>query len=224
MTKVNLKANPRKITGRKVKNLRKQGLVPSNIYGKGVKSHSIEVNSKEFQEVYKKTGETGIIEISLGSEARPVLVHNVQVHPVTGELLHIDFLQVDLKEKVNANIPLEITGESPAEKSGIGTVVLLVQELEVEGLPGDLPKSFEIDATKLTEVDQVVKVSDLKTKDIEIKADLETIVAKVEPPQKEEVVQAPVATEEVQEGTEEKPAEGGEAPKEESAGEEKKES
>lgn len=225
MVKINLKAEKRKVTGRKVKNLRKEGLVPANIYGKGVESLSIQVGVKDFEGVFKKAGETGIIDLTIGKEVRPVLVHNMQVHPVTDEILHVDFMQVNLKEKVSANIPVELVGESPAQKSGIGTAVLLVKELEVEALPGDLPEKFEVDATTLTEVDQVVKISDLKyDKDkVEVKTDVESIVAKVEPPQKEEVVVAPVteAATEVKEG-EEKPAEGegaekpAETPKEES--------
>lgn len=220
MTKIALKANVRKVTGRKVKALRKQGIVPANIYGKDVKSASIEIDLKEFKQVFKMAGETGIVEIKLGKEDRPVLVSNVQVHPATDEVLHVDFKQVNLKEKVTANIPVELVGESPAEKSGIGTAVLLLQELEVEALPGDLPEKFEIDATTLTEVDQTIKVSDLKvdTSKVEVKTNADEIVAKVEPPQKEEVVVAPVAetpegavtegTEKAEEGaekTEEKP-------------------
>ncbi len=131
MTKINLKAEKRKVTGRKVKTLRKAGLIPANVYGKDTKSESIEINSKEFRGVFKKAGETGIISIEIGKEERPVLIHNVQVHPATDEVLHVDFLQVNLKEKVTTQIPVEIVGESPAEKSGIGTVVLLTQELEV---------------------------------------------------------------------------------------------
>ncbi len=227
MEKITLKAEARKLTGRKVKLLRKKGIIPANIYGRDVKSVSIQVDSKLFREVYRKVHETGIIEIVLGKgEARPVLVGNVAVHPATDELLHIDFKQVNLKEKVTAQIPVEIIGESPAEKSGIGTAVLLVQELEVEALPGDMIPKFEIDATALTEVDQVVKVSDLKydSKKIEVKMDLTTIVAKVEPPQKEEVVEvAPATTEEgTPEGTELKP-EGGETetPKDQAPSEQK---
>src|SRR6266404_3053965 len=132
MNKIELKAEARKVTGRKVKALRAKGLVPGNIYGKDVKSASVEINGKEFREVFKKAGETGIVSIVLGKDERPVLVNNVQVHPATGEILHVDFRQVNLKEKVSANIPLELIGESPAEKSGVGTVVLLIQELEVE--------------------------------------------------------------------------------------------
>jgi large subunit ribosomal protein L25 len=205
MTKITLKAEVRKITGRKVKTLRAKGIVPANIYGKDVKSKAIQVSSKELREVFKKAGETGIVDVL----ESPVLIHNIQTHPATGEILHVDFLQVNLKEKVTAQIPVEVVGESPVEKSGIGTVVILVQEIEVEALPGDLPQSFEIDATILTEVEQAVKISDLKydKEKVEIKADPETILVKVEPPQKEEIIQ-PTVVEETQEGTtEEKPAE-----------------
>jgi large subunit ribosomal protein L25 len=214
MVKIDLKADVRKITGRKVKNLRKSGLVPANVYGKDVKSESIEINAKEFSEVFKKAGETSIVTLKVGKEDKPVLVHNVQIHPATDEVLHVDFLQVNLKEKITAQVPVELVGESPAEKSGIGTAVLLLQEVEVEALPTDLPEKFEIDATKLTEVDQTVKVADLKVSDgVEIKTDGESVVAKVEPPQKEEVVETtPIEGEAPAEG--ESSAEGGEQPTE----------
>lgn len=225
MTKTSLKAENRKITGRKVKALRKEGRLPANIYGRDVKSLAIEVNSKEFKEVFKKVGETGIVEISVGKENRPVLIHNVQVHPATDEVLHVDFMQVNLKKKVTAQIPVELTGESPAEKGGIGTAVLLVQELEVEALPTDFPEKFEIDASKLTEVDQVVKIADLKydKEKVEVKADAETILAKVEPPQKEEVVEVAPTTEVTAEGETPKEGEPAAAEGAETKPEEKKE-
>lgn len=189
-----LKAEKREVVGRKVKNLRSKGLVPANIYGKDIKSQAIQIDSKELKSVYEKAGETGVIEISFGKETVPVLVHNLQIHPVTSMVVHADFLQVNLKEKVTAMIPVEVIGESPVQKSGLGTVTILLDELEVEALPTDLIEKFEVDATRLTEVDQTVKVSDLdydKTK-LEVKTNADEIVVKVEPPQKEEVVVAPV--------------------------------
>lgn len=221
MDKHTLKAEARKISGRKIKTLRKQGLLPANIFGKKVKSTSIQIPVKEFQNVYKQVGETGLVDLKVGSEDRPVLVHNIQVHPITDELLHVDFLQVDLKEKVTANVPVTIIGESPAEKQNLGTVVQQLNEIEVEALPADLPEKFEIDKSTLLEVDQAIKVSDLKVdrSKVEIKTDAEAIVAKVEPPQKEEVIEAPAPVEgEVPaEGAApvegEAPAEGAEAPK-----------
>lgn len=216
MDTLNLDATARKITGRKVKTLRKEGLVPGNVYGKKIVSEAVQVKGKDFKNIYKKAGETGIIILKVGKSEKPVLIHNVQIHPVTGEALHIDFMQVNLKEKVTTTVPVEVVGESPAQKSGLGTVVLLLDELEVESLPNDIPEKFAVDATKLTEVDQTVKVSDLDydKKKVEIKAEPSEIVVKVEPPQKEEVVVAPAPA---------VPAEGVEVPKEgeEKPGEEK---
>lgn len=208
-----LNAQARKITGRKVKTLRKEGLVPGNIYGKNITSEAVQVKEKEFKDVYKEVGETGIINLKVGKATKPVLIHNVQIHAVTGEPLHVDFMQVNLKEKVTTAVPVEVVGESPVQKSGLGTVVLLLDELEVESLPTDIPEKFVVDATKLTEVDQTIKVSDLDfdKKKVEVKAELDEIVVKVEPPQKEEVVVAPTpapteGAEAVKEG--ETPAEG----------------
>jgi len=218
-----LKAEARKVAGRKVKNLRKEGILPGNVYGKKIKSESVQVNLKDFSKVYEEVGETGLVSLEIGKEKKPVLIHNLQVQPVTDQPVHVDFLQVDLKEKVTAEVPVELIGESPAEKQGLGTVVLMLNEIEVEALPADLPEKFEIDKSTLTEVDQLVKVGDLKidkTK-VEVKTDAEEIVVKVEPPQKEEVVAppAPAEGEVVAEGEEaataegEKPAdEGGEGP------------
>jgi large subunit ribosomal protein L25 len=197
MDKYNLKAEKRKISGRKVKTLRNEGLLPANIYGKKVKSLAIQVAQIEFEKVYKEAGETGIVELAVGKEKRPVLINNVQVHPVTDLPLHVDFLQIDLKEKVTADVPVELIGESPAEKSGLGTVVQYLNEIEVEALPGDLPEKFEIDLSKLTEVDQSVFIKDLAadTKKVEVKADADQILVKVEPPRKEEEELPPVEVE-----------------------------
>lgn len=207
MDKHILKAEERKLTGRKVKRLRKEGLLPANVYGKKVKSIAITLKESEFLPVYKEAGETGLIELDLGKEKKAVLVANLQHDPVSDRIVHVDLHQVDLKEKVTAEVPVELTGESPAEKQAIGTVVQQIFEIEVEALPTDLPEHFVVDISKLEEVDQAIYVKDLdidKGK-VEVKAELEAIVAKVEPPQKEEVVE-PVAAEVPAEG--ESPAEG----------------
>jgi large subunit ribosomal protein L25 len=195
MKQKTLKAEERKLTGRKVKILRNQGILPANVYGKKVKSLSVQVNLKEFETLYKEVGETGLVNLEVGKEERPVLIHNLQLNPKTDEIVHVDFLQVDLKVKVSAEVPVELVGESPAEKQAIGTVVQQLNEVEVEALPADLPEKFEINIEILTEVDQAIYIKDIKvdpTK-VEIKADPEAIVAKVEPPQKEEVAPTPAA-------------------------------
>ncbi|MGA3291667.1 MAG: 50S ribosomal protein L25 [Candidatus Microgenomates bacterium] len=193
MPKQVLKGEVRKIEGRKVKKLRRQGILPGNISGKKIKSESVQVVLKDFEKVYKEVGETGLLTLEIGKEGKPVLIHNLQVNPVSDEPVHVDFLQVDLKEKVEADVPVELTGESPAEKQAVGTVVLYLNEIKVEALPTDLPEKFSIDVTELSEVDQAIMVKDLKVdrSKVDIKADPEEIVVKVEPPQKEEVVAPP---------------------------------
>ena len=123
----------------------------------------------------------------------------------------------------DGNIPVELTGESPAEKQSIGTVVQYLNEIKVEALPADLPEKFTVDVSALSEVDQAIMVKDLKydKSKVDIKTGAEEIVAKVEPPQKEEVIEAPapvegeVPAEGAAEGTGgAQPAEGGENPTE----------
>lgn len=195
MSKTILKAEKRTIEGRKVKNLRKGGLLPGNVYGKKTKSQAVQVNLKDFEKTYKEIGETGLLTLSVGSEERPVLIHNLQLNPISDEPVHVDFLQVDLKEKVEADIPVELIGESSAEKQAVGTVVQYLNEIKVEALPTDLPEKFEVDISVLVEVDQSIVIKDLKydKAKVEVKTNPDEIVAKVEPPQKEEVVEAPPA-------------------------------
>jgi large subunit ribosomal protein L25 len=202
MEKHILKAEKRDTLGRKVKHLRSEGFIPANIFGKKVKSLSVKVSLEKFKEVYKEAGETGVVELDLdGKEKRPVLIHNVQVGPLNGNILHIDFLQVDLKEKVTAEVPVELIGESPAEKQGLGTVVTQVNEIEVEALPQDLPEKFEVDLSVLTEVDQSIFIKDIKVDaaKVTILDNLDDIVVKVEPLQKVEEI-TPVTTEVPAEG------------------------
>jgi len=225
MSKTILKAEKRSVEGRKVKTLRNKGILPGNVFGKKVKSLAVQVDLKDFEKTYKEVGETGLLTLSIGTDERPVLIHNLQLHPISDESVHVDFLQVDLKVKVEADIPVELSGESPAEKQGVGTVVQYVNEVKVEALPADLPEKFEVDTSGLAEVDQAIMVKDLsydKAK-VEVKTNPDEIVAKVEPPQKEEVVEAPVAPAEgevptegaVEAGNGEQPAAGAPEAKEE---------
>lgn len=194
MIKKTLQAIVRKLNGRKVKTLRTQGVLPANVYGKKVKSTSVQVDLKEFESLYKEVGETGLFDLVIDKRTVPVLIHSLQVNPKTGSIIHVDFLQVDLKVKVSAEVPVELVGESPATKQGIGIVVQQLNNIEVEALPADLPEKFGINIESLTEVDQAIYIKDLKTdtSKVEIKSDPELIIVKVEPPQKEEVVETPI--------------------------------
>ena len=185
---IQIKAEKRNQFGRKVKGLRKKGILPANIYGKKIKSEAIAVNLEDFEKVYKQAGETNVVYIEIGKERRPVLIHNVQKDPVNDSLLHVDFHQVDLKEKVTTKVPVIIIGESLAEKQGLGTVIQYVDEIEIEALPTDIPESFELSADKLLQLDDQIKVEEISyDKDkINILEDKEKVIVRVEPLRKEE--------------------------------------
>ena len=191
MNKTSLPAKLRTVLGRKIKQLRKQGLLPANIYGKKVKSQAVSVDAKKFAEVFSKAGETGLLELELDGKKLPVLIHNVSYHPVTNQTLHADFYAVDLKEKVEANVPLLIIGESPAVKDKTGVLLINLDELHVEALPQDLPEKIEVDIANLVKLDDAIKVADLPVSDkIKILTDLELEVAKIAPLVVKEKVEA----------------------------------
>lgn len=202
-----LKAQKRDVFGRKLKALRKSGVLPANVSGKHIKSFSVQVLMDEFRKVFADARETGLVGLEVDGVAHPVLVHEIHWDPVYGTPLHADFLEVDLSEKVEATVPVEIVGESPAVKAEEGVLVQQMREVQVEALPTDLPEKIEVDISGLENVDDNVTVSQLKVdrSKVEIKEDdLERIVVSIAPPAKEEEpLPAP-------EG--EAPAEGEEAP------------
>lgn len=189
--KTKLKVEKRKITGRKVKTLRRQGFIPANIYGKNVKSLSVQIDSKSFLPVFKEVGESGLVELKVVGEDKPrhILIHNVQPDPITGQPLHVDFYQVSLKEKVTAMVPVGLIGESPAVKEKVGILIQPLNEIEVEALPTELPDKFEVNINGLKEIGNAVTVSDLKVdKEVKILTPSNQILAKIEALAKEEVV------------------------------------
>lgn len=215
MEQIPLTAQKRTILGRKVKKLRTEGLIPAHVFGHKVKTVHVQVKNTDFAKVYDAAGETGIVDLAIDSDKRPVLIRNVQFHPVTDETLHIDFYQVNLTEKVRVNVPLEVVGESPAIEKKIGLLLTPVSEVEIEALPTDLPEKIEIDVSKLANVGDEVKVKDLAVdrSKIEIHAEPELVVVQIgELITKEmEAVEAEIEAEKAEtaaEGAEAAPAEG----------------
>ena len=162
MKREKLAVEKRELLGKKIKKLRREGILPANIYGKGFESISVQLPLSSFKDVFSKVHETGLIDLTLGKEELPVLIHNVQINPKTQEVIHADFFKVNLKEKVTANIPIVPEGEPQAvtEKKGILLHPLL--ELEDEALPTDLPERIEVNVERLKDVDEHILVSDLK--------------------------------------------------------------
>lgn len=182
MKSITLNAQIREVTGKKVKILRKEGVLPATVFGHNVKSVSLGVNSKDFYKVFKQAGETGLVELKYGSASLHTLIADVQTHPVTREILHIQFHAVSLLEKIKANVPLELVGESPAVANNIGLLLQTLNEVEVEALPTDLPEKIEVSVVSLSDISQQITVSELTAiKGVEILTGPEEVVVKVAP-------------------------------------------
>lgn len=181
MEQVPLNGQKREVLGRKVKNLRKQGIIPAHIFGHKIETIHIQVNEHDFKKVFQKAGETGVVDLQIEGISHPVLIRNVQVNPVTDALIHIDFYQVNLSEKVKVNVPLEIIGDAPAVEKKIGLLLTPVTEVEVEALPTDIPESIQVEIANLTSVGDALKVSDLKVdkSKIEVLAEPELVVVQI---------------------------------------------
>lgn len=180
-------AEKRTILGKEVKKLRRDGKLPANVYGKGLESTSIQVETKVFEDLFKQVGETGLIDLQFEGSSHPVLVKNIQLKYPLRTPLHVDFYQVNLKEKVKTMVPLEVIGEAKAVADNIGILIQQVNEVEVEALPTDLPEKIEVNVEDLAAVGDSVTVTDLKvTGDVTILNDPEQIIVKIEEPVVEE--------------------------------------
>jgi large subunit ribosomal protein L25 len=220
MATFELNANTRTVFGRKTKQLRSKGIIPANIFGKKIKSLAIELESSGLLDTMRKAGETGLIHLKISGDNKvhPVLVSGYAQHPVTDEMLHVDFHEVDLTQKTTATVPVKAVGESEAVKSGM-VLVMFKNEIEVEALPTDLPEHIEVDISGLSEVGMTIHAKDLKYdhSKVTIQVEAEEPIVTIQEPAKEEVVEV-VAPAEGEEGaaapatTEgEKAEEGGEA-------------
>lgn len=187
-----LSAVRRTLLGKKVKAFRLEGQSPAVMYGVSAESTPITINTKEFLAVYAQSGESTLIDVSVDGET-PIkaLVSDLQVHPVTSRLLHVDFRRIDLSKKITTNVPLTFEGESVAVKTMGGTFVASLHEVEIECLPTDLVHSIVINISSLATFDDVITVAGITApKGIVIKATPETIVALVQAPRSEEELKA----------------------------------
>src|SRR3990172_1373928 len=207
-TRTELNVAPREVLGKKVKTLRRQGLTPANIYGQRVDSQAVQVPTDELKHVLKTAGRNEIVYLRLdGDEPRPTFVREIQKNPVTDIILHVDFNQISLKEKVKADVPIHLVGLSPAVDTFGGILMHGLDHVSVEALPTEVPSFLELDVSSLVEINQALHVSDLELpEDVTLLTDAEQVVAKVAPPAVEIVEE--VAEEEAVEG--EVPEEGAE--------------
>lgn len=188
MEKVELKAEIRDVFGKKVNKNRKKGLIPAVVYGKKVKSESLWINELDLERLLKKSGESTMIGLETGGKnGRNVIIYEIQRHPVTDKIIHVDFFQVRMDEEIETEVELQFIGESPAVRDLGGVLVKNMDEIEVKCLPGDLPSHIDVDVSVLKTFDDRILVKDLNVSEkVEIKPDSETIVALVSQPRSEE--------------------------------------
>lgn len=197
-----LKAKIRKDLGKKVKALRKQGILPAVLYGPEIKNLNIELDSKEFENIYKEAGESSLISLRVEDKTFSVLIHEVKKDPLTGKPIHADFYQPILTEEVEATVSIVFEGEALAIKELGGTLVREISEIEVKALPKDLPHEIKVNIDGLKTFDDEILVKDLKLpQGVTVQRDKNEIVAVVTPPETEKI------EEELEKPVEEKPEE-----------------
>jgi len=180
MKRLKLAVEKRKIFGKKLKKLRKEGILPANIYGKNIKSVAVQLPYKEFEKVYKEARETGLIDVQVDGELKPSLIHNVQKDYLRNIPLHADFYQVNLKEKVKTMVSIMITGTAKAVSDKLGLLLQPLSQIEIEALPEDLPEKIEVNVGHLATVNDQITVKDIKApQGTTILTNQEQVVAKI---------------------------------------------
>lgn len=179
---------------------RAEGVIPAVVYGPGEKNANIEVSEKEFIKVFRKAGESSLVELVIdGAERRPVLINEIQKNHVTDQIIHIDFFQASLKEEVQVNVPLVFEGVALAEKDLGGTLNKNFLEIEVKALPQNLPHEIKVDISKLNTFEDHILVKDLIIPaGVTVLKNADEIVAAVLPAQKVEEELAKEITEDVE--------------------------
>ena len=203
MDGLTLTLSPRDVIGKKVRALRRQGMVPVHFYGRGVDSLALQVELAALRRVLAQSGGNVPVTISIdGQDGENIcFARDAQRHPVTEELLHVDFLRVDVTRTVRAEVPIILEGESPAVRDLEGTLLQPFATLEVEALPMDIPQAFRVGITGLTDFETSLRISDIVHSDnVTILRGDEEMIARVAAPRVEEAL--PGAELEPEEGEE----------------------
>lgn len=194
--KIVLAATERKIFGKANRALRKTGSIPANVYGTDFKPLAVTVPSFEFTKVYKQAGETDVVYLDVNKKEIPTLISEIQLHPFTEKILHIDFRKVNLKQKIETQVPIEITGVSEAVEKKNGVLLTQMEEIKIEALPTDIPHAITIDISILTEIGQQISVADLPKSDkYEIIDEPEKVIVSVTEHKEEELEPETVSAE-----------------------------
>ncbi len=176
---------PRSVLGKRSKRLRQEGVLPGNIYGRGLDSVAVQLPRREAESLLSAHGLNSLLELSVEGEKgqRPVIVRQVQRHPLSREILHLDFYQVDLARSIQANVPVTLIGEAPAVHTYQGILITGLDHVLVEALPAEIPSHLELSVDFLEELDAQLTVADLAVEDgVRIMTDPEVMLARIARP------------------------------------------
>ena len=186
MANSELNAALRTVLGKKVAQLRRTGQTPANIFGHKIESTSVQANTAELVQLLRHSSRNAIINVSVAGEAGPrtVVVRDLKRNAVTDELLHVDFYQISMTEKMRADVPVVLFGISDAVTTFGGVLLQMTEKIAVEALPSDIPVQFDVDVSKITELEGSVHVRDLAidTAKVTLHTELDVVLARVASP------------------------------------------
>ena len=176
-----MQASSRAVAGTKNNSLRRQGITPIHVYGKGLSSLSLQTDTAELLKALALAGRTTPISLSVGDKQHFTFVREIQRDPITGAILHVDLQQVPMTEVMRAQVPIRLIGDAPAVRIQKALITQYLHTLEVECLPLEIPDAIEADVSSLEEVDQALYVKDLGVDPrVRILSDIEVLVVKAQ--------------------------------------------
>jgi large subunit ribosomal protein L25 len=196
MEALSLQATNREVTGKKVKKMRLEGLLPAVVYGHGVPSKNLAIDYRAFEKLFSKAGESSLVDLSVeGGESAKVLIQDVTYNPMTEKMVHVDFRQVNMKEVLEAEVILKFIGEAPSVKSMGAILVRNMDTVTVRCLPGNLVHEIEVNLSGLTKFEDRITVADLPVPaGVELLARPEQIVVIANAPMTEDELAASLET------------------------------
>ena len=207
MEQIELEVATREVLGKKVRFLRRQGTTPVHLFGHGIESEALQCDTAQLQRVLAQAGRTKLIDLKLDKAKKPrkIVIREIQRNPQTGDLLHVDFYQVRMAEKIKVEVPIVLVGEAPALKLKENMLVQDLTSLTIESLPDEIPASVELDLSLLTEVEQLIRVKEIiLSEGVTVLTDPEHTVVKISSRPVEKIEE--VVEEEVVEGVAEEEA------------------
>lgn len=191
MEETKIKANVRNIIGKQVKALRREGLLPGIIYGHGFQPLPITIDAHEASLLLPRVSSSQLIVLEVDGEPHTTIIRERQRDPITGNYLHVDFLEISMTEKLRAEVHLNFIGEAPAVDNFGGIVVPNFESLEIEAYPKDLPGSLDVDLSVLKEIGDAINASEIALpQGVELLTDPDEVVVVVTAPAAEEELEA----------------------------------